>query len=232
MVDHARHLSHRIVSVLSSGRAPLVIGGDCSLLLAAGVALAPRGDVGLVHIDGHTDFRHPGNSNGCASVAGEDLAAAVGKHWPAVSDIDGLGPYFSPASTVHVGCREDDEQLDEARSVLGLVVTAKRAIEVGMTVVAQEAERVAGPRGYWLQIDVDVIDPEFMPAVDSPDAGGLSPAQLIELLQGLAPGAIGAQVTVFDPDLDPSGQFAALLTDIIVAGLADLGTKSHATTPA
>lgn len=190
------------------------------------VAVAPLVNVGLVHIDGHTDFRHPGNSDECASVAGEDLAAAVGKHWPAVSDIDGLGPYFSPANTVHIGCRADDEQLDEARSVLGLVVTAKGAIEIGMEGLAQEAKIAAGVQGYWLQIDVDVLDPEFMPAVDSPDAGGLNPAQLIELLQRLAPGAIGAQVTVFDPDLDPSGQYATLLTDIIVAGLADLGTKS------
>jgi arginase len=76
-----------------------------------------------------------------------------------------------------------------------------------------------------LQVDVDVIDPEFIPAVDSPDPGGLHPDQLVELLRALAPGAIGAQVTVFDPDLDPSGRFAAVLTDIIVAGLSNLGTQ-------
>ena len=230
LVDHARRLSRRIENILNTGRAPLVIGGDCSLLIAAGVALAPLDTIGLVHIDGHTDFRHPGNSDECASVAGEDLAAVVGKHWPALSDIDGLGPYFSPAKTVHIGCREDDEHIDEASSILGLVVPAKRAIDIGAAGLAQEAKTAAGP-SYWLHVDVDVLDPDFMPAVDSPAVGGLNPAQLIELLQRLAPGAIGAQVTVFDPDLDPSGQHATLLTDIIVAGLADLGTKNRVAAP-
>jgi Phenazine biosynthesis-like protein len=73
---------------------PLVLGGDCSLLIGAGLALASRGRYGLVHLGGHTDFRHPGNSTECFSLAGEDLAAAVGLHWPAVADLDGARPYF------------------------------------------------------------------------------------------------------------------------------------------
>ena len=68
---------------------------DCSLLVGIGLALARRAPHGLVHIDGHTDFRNPGNSDACASLAGEDLAAAVGRHWPAVADLDGMGPYFA-----------------------------------------------------------------------------------------------------------------------------------------
>ncbi len=40
----------------------------------------------------------------------------------------------------------------------------------------------------------------------------------------LAPQASGAQVTVFDPDLDPGGQHAALLASILVTGLRQLGT--------
>jgi len=227
MVDHARRLAHRIAGTIVEGRAPLVIGGDCSLLLAAGLAL--RNAAGLVHIDGHTDFRHPGNSDNCASVAGEDLAAAVGRHWPAIADIDGCGPYFSPANTVHIGCREDDQEIDEVRSLLRLVLPAHQSIEIGMTetgrVARAAAAAAAGDAGYWLHLDVDVLDPTFMPAVDSPDPGGLDPDQLIELLKALAPRAIGAQVTVFDPDLDPDGRYAKLLADIIVSGMADLGRQ-------
>ncbi len=51
-----------------------MLGGDCSLLIGAGRALSARGRYGLVHLDGHTDFRHPGNSAECRSLAGEDLA--------------------------------------------------------------------------------------------------------------------------------------------------------------
>ena len=63
-----------------------------------------------------------------------------------------------------------------------------------------------------------------MPAVDSPAPGGLDPAELIGLLAALAPRAAGAQITVFDPDLDPDGRHAALLADIADTGLGQLGS--------
>jgi arginase len=229
IVEHARRLAGRIEAVRAGGLAPLVIGGDCSLLVGAGVALrrAP-GRYGLVHLDGHTDFRHPGNSDQCASLAGEDLAAAVGLHWPAVADIDGLSPYFDPADTAHAGCRDDDAALAETTALLGTVVTAARIRRQG---VAEAARRILdvvdrdGLDGYWLHLDVDILDPSVMPAVDSPDPGGLDAAELAGLLAALAPRAIGAQVTVFDPDLDPDGSRARLLADVLVPGLEALGER-------
>ncbi|SOC88197.1 arginase [Curtobacterium sp. 314Chir4.1] len=225
MVDHARRLADRIEAVLATGAAPLVIGGDCSVLLGAGLAMKRRGGVGLVHVDGHTDFRHPGNSDGCASVAGEDLAAAVGLHWPAVSDIDGAGPYFEPARTAHVGCRDDDAELAEVRTVVGAVVPTSEWRGRGTAAVVDALRTTAGAAGYWLQVDVDVLDPSVMPAVDSPDPGGCTPEELIELLRGLAPRAVGASVTVYDPDLDPDGTHARLVTAALTVGLGELGSE-------
>jgi len=222
MVDHAQRLAARLTRILDAGSVPLVIGGDCSVLLGIGVALARRGGTGLVHIDGHTDFRHPGNNDSCASVAGEDLAAAVGLHWPAVADIDGLAPYFDRQHVVHIGHREDDAEAAEARVTLGLVLSAAHAIEQSPEAVTAATHQVAGT-GYWLQIDIDVLDASIMPAVDSPDPGGLDTSQLVALLCQLAPRAIGASVTVFDPDLDPDGRHARMVTDVLVTGLSELG---------
>src|SRR5262249_41969111 len=73
-----------------------------------------------------------------------------------------------------------------------------------------------GLDGYWIHLDADILDPGVMPAVDSPSPGGLGAAELTELLAALAPRAVGAQVTVFDPDLDPDSSHARLLTDILV----------------
>ncbi|WP_425861471.1 arginase family protein [Arthrobacter sp. TWP1-1] len=226
MIEHAIRLAGRIGSVLERGESPLVIGGDCSLLLSAGLALTNRRNAGLVHLDGHTDFRHPGNSNECASVAGEDLAAAVGMHWPAIANIQGRGPYFAPGNVAHIGCRDDDPEFAEADSVLGLVMPARVAMQRGMTATASAAAAVAGGAGYWLQLDVDILDPRWMPAVDSPDPGGLSPEDLVALLSALAPYAIGASVTVFDPDLDPDGHHAVRLAEILGTGLQFLGSRA------
>lgn len=219
LVDHTKRLAQRIEDVWSSGRRPFVIGGDCSVLLAAGLASARRGRVGLVHVDGHTDFRHPGNSDDCASVAGEDLAAAVGLHWPAIADIDGLAPYFDPGRAVHIGHRDGDEHADEARTVLARVVSVSQLVGDGIATSAAAAFDSAGA-AYWFQLDVDVLDPSVLPAVDSPEPGGIDAGQLTELIGLLAPRAAGISLTVFDPDLDPSGSYARLLVDVIVDGLA------------
>jgi arginase len=48
---------------------PVVIGGDCSILLGALAGRRRQGALSLVHIDGHSDFRHPGNYN-AAEVSG------------------------------------------------------------------------------------------------------------------------------------------------------------------
>ena len=226
LVDHAYRLADRLAVLLDRGQAPLVLGGDCSLLVGAGLALARRGSFGLIHVDGHIDFRHPGNSTACASLAGEDLAAAIGRHWPVVSNLAGRGPYFDPSVVVQLGCREDDEHLIEAAQTLGGVVTAARIRAGGPSRQAEEARRIAdrAPAGaYWLHLDVDVLDPAYLPAVDSPDPGGLTPDELVELLTALAPYAVGGQVTVFDPDLDPDGRYARLLVDVLDAGLQQLG---------
>ncbi|SMH38203.1 arginase [Rathayibacter oskolensis] len=223
MIAHARLLAARLGAVLDRGGSPLVLGGDCSILLGIGLALAKWGRTGLVHIDGHTDFRRPATSDDCASVAGEDLAAAVGLHVSAIADIEGAGPYFHPAQAVLIGHRENDEYAADARDHLGLLIPASEAVIEGAASTAGRARRVAGS-GYWLQLDVDVLDPTIMPAVDSPDPGGFDAGQLVDLLGYLAPAAIGASVTVFDPDLDPSGDYGRLLTEILATGLAELGS--------
>ncbi|MGN8025904.1 arginase family protein [Microbacterium sp. 22242] len=227
LVDHARRLAHRLFEIRESGEAPLVLGGDCSLVIGAGLASRVGGGGGLVHIDGHTDFRHPGNSDAVASVAGEDLAAAIGLHLPELSDIDGLAPYFSPGQTAHVGCRYADPHADELRGIIGLVVPADDVILHGGARAAARVRAVEGlERGYWIQVDVDVLDPAHMPAVDSPDPGGLSPDELIGLLAALAPHAWGAAVTVFDPDLDPDGVHARTVVDVVAEGLGELGSAA------
>src|SRR6266568_3515332 len=186
ILDYSTRLADRLGALIVSGQRPLVLGGDCSLLLGVGLVLRRLGRYGLVHVDGHTDFRHPGNSAQCASLAGEDLAAAVGLHGLVV-----------PASQV----RRDGVQ---AAPILDVVARA-------------------GLDGYWLHVDIDVLDEAVMPAVDSPSPGGLMPAQLIALLRALAPGAVGAHVGIYDPDLDPDGSAAEIVVDCIADGLADLG---------
>jgi arginase len=64
--------------------------------------------------------------------------------------------------------------------------------------------------GFWVHLDADVLDDAVMPAVDSPQPGGLEPTELIEALRVLLRSglAVGMDVTIFDPDGDPTGEIA------------------------
>ena len=63
--------------------------------------------------------------------------------------------------------------------------------------------------GFWIHIDVDVLNDTIMPAVDSPQPGGLEYSELNQVLQLLLrnPKATGLELTILDPDLDPSGVY-------------------------
>jgi arginase len=72
-----------------------------------------------------------------------------------------------------------------------------------------------------VHLDVDVLDPTLMPAVDSPIAGGLDFDQVAELLAPLVrhPAALGLQVTICDPSIDPDGTGAGRIVDVLERSL-------------
>lgn len=204
-------------SLVSQGDRTLVLGGDCSTLLGVSLGLAMKGRHGLVHIDGRTNFRHPGNSTSVENLAGEDLACAVGLHYPHLSDINGLAPYIDPANVIHVGCRDGDENLAESREVLGTVIPASEwsAHEDRVLAAFAAMRRRTDLAGYWVHVDVDVLDPSPMPAVDSPDPGGSTPDLLTRGLAELWKGAAGMTVGILDPD----ARYARLIADVIVSAV-------------
>ncbi|GIJ45642.1 hypothetical protein Val02_25280 [Virgisporangium aliadipatigenens] len=217
-------LADRINEMLDAGEFPVVLGGDCSVLLGAGVALGRRqGRHGLVFVDGHSDFRHPGNASYVGAAAGEDLALVTGRGQADLTGIEGRRPYFRDVDVVVLGIRPGDEY----RMELQAAGIAHRAVpELRSDGAARSAQwarnELADCDGYWVHIDVDVLDPAVMPAVDAPDPGGIAYAELELLIAGLVatPRCLGMELTVFDPDYDPEGEYAAEIVDMIVAGLS------------
>ena len=221
-------LADRIGAIIDRGEFPLVLGGDCSVLLGSALAMhrlgeAVGGRIGLVFVDGHSDFRHPGNASYVGAAAGEDLALVTGRGQPDLAAIEGRRPYFRDIDVVVLGIRAQDEyRLDlQAAGITTRPVPALRAEGAART--AQWAhEQLVDCAGYWVHIDVDVLDPAVMPAVDAPDPGGIAFAELEILLAGLVdtPHCLGVELTVFDPDYDPDGAYAAEIVNTVVAGLA------------
>lgn len=214
---YARRLAERVAGIRADGGFPVLLGGDCSILLGPALALRRSGRYGLAYMDAHADFRHLGNSPHVGSAAGEDLALVTGRGDDYLTDIDELRPYVRDEDVIVLGVRDEEDLREVSKSGLTFVpgndIDLAKAKDV---LVRDELD------GFWIHVDADVLDPSVLPAVDSPTPGGLDAAQLTELLRGLLtlPGAAGLEVTILDPDLDEDGSQAALLADILVSALS------------
>ncbi|WP_436535450.1 arginase family protein [Actinoplanes sp. HUAS TT8] len=222
LAGYTRRLADRAGTVVDDGEFLLLLGGDCSILFGAMLALRRRGRYGIAYLDGSIDFRHTGNSDYVGASAGETTAIVTGHGQPDIVDLDGLAPYCRPEDLVVLGVRDYDDQVDEVRALGMPVWTTPDIVAQGPGQVgARAVERLAGLDGFLVHLDADVLDPSVMPAADAPDPGGLDYPQLVELLRPLlaAPGCVGLLVTIYDPDLDPDGRYAAALTDAVVCAL-------------
>jgi arginase len=222
LVTYSQRLADRIQHHCAAGAFPLVLGGDCSILLGAMLALRRQGHYGLVFLDGHLDFRHPGNAEAVGSAAGEDLALVTGRGGSELTNLEGLGPLVDEHDVVAIGFRTDDEYARELQQTGITAFTEAQVQQQGPTSIGQEALHQLTHQqieGYWIHLDADILDPTLMPAVDTPTPGGLTFEELTQLLRPLLATnlTVGLEITVFDPDLDPTGELAQRLTDVLVA---------------
>jgi arginase len=219
-------LADAIGDIVAVGVRPLVLGGDCSILLGSLLAFKRRGRFGLLFVDGHADFYQPeANPNG--EAASMDLAFATGRGPTVLADLEGLGPLVRDEDVVAFGFRDQDEQREYgsqplAPAILALDLPALRRLGIDAA-VAQAMRRLARPDldGVFVHVDADVLDDAIMPAVDYRLPGGLSAGELSHLLRAVVDSGrlAGLEVTIYNPALDRDGAAGAILADALVDGL-------------
>ena len=220
-------LRDRLSTVLDRGERPLVLGGDCSLLLGVFAELGRRFDTpGLWMVDGHPDF-WDGTSSRTGEAADMALAILTGQGPPGLVDLARRIPMVEPENVVLLGHRS--RRFAEAPKELRRIPRAIHRVDAQKIIGSQPrrvgshaAERLASRTdGAWLHIDLDVLDERTLPAVTYPQGGGLSWAGFSELLPPLSrsPALIGVSVADLNPDLDPDRSYtrfvAALLTEAL-----------------
>lgn len=190
----------------------LVVGGDCSILIGNALALKLAGRFGLFYLDGHTDYMGSYLSE-TGGAAGMDLAIASGYGPDSLTNIQSQQPYFIEKHIWCVGNREyDKEYVDEIlQSEIHYVDLASLRQSGIQSCVTEFLQMVQKEKldGFWIHLDVDVLNDEIMPAVDSRTPDGLWYSELFELLEPLLKSdkATGLQITILDPDLDPTGSY-------------------------
>jgi arginase len=202
-------------NALEGGELPLVLGGDCTLLL--GVFSAVPDGSGLWFVDGHADF-FDGESSPTGEAADMDLAVLTGHGPPGL--LTENGPMLQPAAVVLLGHRPAELHPDVARENARLdpaihALTAPEVRERGPDRVGTDAaSRLAGHPA-WLHLDLDVLDESVMPAVSYPQPLGLDWDELAALVRPLvaAPNLLGVSVADFNPDRDPDKTHAARIVE-------------------
>jgi arginase len=223
LVEYSARLAERVAQAGAGGRFVVLLGGDCSIVLGA-VAGARRtvgGPVGLAYVDAHADFATPQESV-TGSAASMCLAMAVGRGDSPLARLGGRAPLVHPRDVVLLGRRDEGEPYGHnGLRELGVPdVPYARIRRLGAAWVAEDALAVLGHEslgGFWIHLDADVLDAATMPAVDSPTPEGPDVEALLELVGPLVghPRALGLQVTIYDPGLDPDGVCAERLAELL-----------------
>jgi arginase len=221
--------AHALAAALRSGlarcpgRRPLVLGGDCSLLLGVFAHLRPSlGEVGLWCVDGHPDYLDARASE-TGETADLQLAALTGQGPAGLVGLGGVVPMVRARHVALIGHRTTD--LDAA-SAAELARLPADLLTIGSPAVLADPNRAGGRAAawaerlslpMWLHIDVDVLDPSTMPAVTYPQGGGPTVDQLAAVLEPLARSRnlVGASIADLRADLDHDGRCAARLVALL-----------------
>jgi arginase len=229
LAEYSPRLADAVGRVVDGGEFPVVVGGDCSILLGCTLALRRRGRYGLLFLDGHADFYAPHQSL-TGEAADMDLALVSGRGPDTVVDLEGRKPYVRDEDIVVFAYRDaalahkygSQDVRSTGMTVMDLGEVRKAGAKTAAATAVQRLTN-ADSKGFWIHLDVDVLDDAVMPAVDYRMTDGLDFDELAAVLRAaVASGrAVGLNITIFNPNLDPNRSVARNLVGCLRRGLAE-----------
>jgi arginase len=222
----------RVRSAWEAGRFPLVYGGDCAVLLGAVPAVRDAyGSAGLIFVDGHEDATTMEEST-TGEAANMEIALLLGMTGQnAPEPMRSRLPALRPESIAMLGQR-DAAYRDE----IGVSSIADRVLLHGPEEVRRDPEQIAVQAaarvadqafGWWLHVDLDVIDgKEFRACGAANDPSmpeGLTWGQLTDITRTAlqADGCRGWSIGVYNPDLDPDSRDASRVGAYVAEALLE-----------
>ncbi|GAB2858965.1 agmatinase [Pseudoduganella ginsengisoli] len=204
--DSIRRIEEAYDGILAHGCIPISLGGDHTVTLPILRAIAKKhGPVALVHVDAHADVND--------TMFGEKIAHGT-PFRRAVEE--GL---LQTEYVTQIGLRGtgyEAEDFDWCRKQGFRVVQVEECWNKSLAPLIREIAQRIGDRPVYLSFDVDGIDPAFAPGTGTPEVGGLTVAQGLEIIRGMRGlNIVGADVVEVAPAYDNAG-----LTSLLAANLA------------
>ena len=204
--DAVRRIEMFYDSVLTHPVIPVTLGGDHTLTLPVLRSIAKKhGPVGLVHIDAHADIND--HMFGEAIAHGTPFRRAFEE---GLIDAD---------HTFQIGLRGTGytaEDFDWARDKGFTVVQAEELWHKSATPLIDDIRAKMGTRPVYLTFDIDSLDPAYAPGTGTPEIGGLTSVQAIELIRGCqGMNLVGCDLVEVSPPYDLQGNTALLAANLI-----------------
>jgi arginase len=214
------------------GGFPMVIGGDCPMLLG-GLWALPR--VGLLHVDGHEDA-YPPERSPTGDAADSEIAFAVGTapmSWD--EELAAAQPFVRVDHVAMLGPRDrPDLEHHGVESLAGRCsIAADDEVRSDPLAITSKALGLLAnaPGGFWFHLDWDVLSNEEIASVIFPRPGGLTwPDLSIVAGKALAdPVCRGWSAGTYNPDLDPDGTDALRIVRFLTEGSSALDDREEPT---
>lgn len=183
-------IEKRINQIVDAGVLPLSVGGDHSITHPILKAVGRKQPVGMIHIDAHCD------TGGAFDLTkfhhGGPFRNAV---------LDGV---LDPTRVIQIGIRGSAEYLWEFSYESGMtVIHAEEVTGLGIPAIIEKAKKIVGDGPTYLSFDVDSLDPSFAPGTGTPEVGGLTTREVLELIRGLkGVNLVGGDVVEVAPQYD------------------------------
>jgi len=219
LTDSIRIIEAHYRKLLKSPLVPVSLGGDHSITLPILRALAAKhGALALVHVDAHSDTND--HMFGEAITHGTVFRRAIE---------EGL---VDPQHMVQIGLRGTGYSADDVdwpRRQGIRVVPVEDCWHCSLAPLMEEIRSQFGAeRPTYLSFDIDGLDPSVAPGTGTPEPGGLTGSQGLEIIRGCdGLNLVGADLVEVSPPYDPSGNTALLAANLVFEMLCSLPGCRH-----
>jgi len=204
---------------------PLTLGGDHTITLPILRAIKRHfGPVGLIHVDAHADVND--HMFGEAVAHGTTFRRAIE---------EGL---VEPGRMVQIGLRGSaytTEDFNWTRRQGARVIPAEQCWNRSIAPLMNELHQHVGEGPVYLSFDIDALDPAFAPGTGTPEIGGLTTIQALEIIRGCRGlSLIGCDLVEVSPPYDSSGNTALTAANLLfemLCALPGVGSRPHEATP-
>ncbi len=213
--DSYKRIEEGLSTIVGEGVIPIALGGDHSITLAELRAIARRHDpVALVQFDSHTDtdpnyYGHKYNHGTPFIRATEEGLLLVDR-------------------SIQVGIRGSTyskDEIDKTRRLGFEVITAEEIYRLGIKEVARRIQGRVGDAKVFVTFDIDFVDPAYAPGTGTPEVGGPSSREALELVREGLKGLnfVGFDLVEVYPQYDPGFITALLAANIVFEFISLIG---------